>query len=226
MSKAGFVLIYRSVTDSPDWLAEPFTRGQAWVDLLMLANHKEGYIRKAGQKISIKRGQCGWSEKKLAERWQWSRGKVRRFIDELVDGERVSKETNTRTTMLTICNYNKYQRPNKPDSTTDRTTDGHQIEQQTDTNKEEINNNKINIPACVREEDLNDFIAFRKQIKKPMSELAITRLLNKLESLNAKGHDPQKVISRSILNNWQDVYELPADEQVKPKRQQVGEWNV
>lgn len=132
---SGWIKLHRSLEHSKLWLSEPFTRGQAWVDILILANHKGGHIRVSGQRIDIARGECGWSEANLAIRWRWSRGKVRRFINELECDQMLTKKTNTRTTILTICNYDKYQGLDEVDGTTDGTTDGHQIVQQTDTNK-------------------------------------------------------------------------------------------
>ena len=103
------------------WLAEPFTRGQAWVDMIMLANHKNGYIRKRGVRVTVSRGQLGWSERELATRWRWSRGKVRRFFGELKhDGNIVPQKTNV-TSLINIVNYNAYQ----GNSTTDGPQTGH-----------------------------------------------------------------------------------------------------
>ncbi len=62
----GWLKLWRKLGDSELWLAEPFTRGQAWVDLLMLANHTDGYLRKRGIRVEVRRGQVGWSEGKLA----------------------------------------------------------------------------------------------------------------------------------------------------------------
>jgi len=86
----GWIRLHRQIMETPEWLAEPFTRGQAWVDLLLLANHETGYIRRRGILIAVDRGQVGYSEESLASRWQWSRGKVRRFLVELVRLSRVS----------------------------------------------------------------------------------------------------------------------------------------
>ncbi len=87
--------------------------GQAWADLLLLANHKEGFVRKRGIKITIARGQVGWSERQLAERWGWSRGKVSRFLEELEDLEQVEQKNGPQninvTSLITIINYDKYQ---------------------------------------------------------------------------------------------------------------------
>jgi len=59
----GWIKLHRKLTDNPLWLKEPFTAGQAWVDLILLANHKSGVIWKRGIMISVKRGQVGHSEK-------------------------------------------------------------------------------------------------------------------------------------------------------------------
>lgn len=105
----GWVKIHRSLLAHPMWLTERFTRGQAWADMFMLANHKDSYIRVSGQRIDIKRGQLGWSQDKLAERWKWSRGAVSRFLKELVKDQMLLTQTLNRTTIITICNYEEYQ---------------------------------------------------------------------------------------------------------------------
>jgi hypothetical protein len=86
MKNKGWIRLHRKLMDDPIWLAESFTRGQAWVDLLLLANHTDGYIRKRGIRIDLKRGDVGWSETELSKRWRWSRGKVKRFLTELCSG--------------------------------------------------------------------------------------------------------------------------------------------
>ena len=135
----GYFSIERDLLEHHLWLDEPFSRGQAWVDLIGLANHTHGWIRIAGERIAIARGQCGWSEVKLAERWHWSRGKVRRFLSELRRDERILQTQNTRTTVITICNYDMYQGHHDFNGTSDSTTDGHQTVQQTDTNNNDKN---------------------------------------------------------------------------------------
>lgn len=67
----------------PSLFSEVFTRLQAWIDLLIIANNDESYIYVRGNKVEIKRGQIGKTQDTLAERWRWSRGKVVRFLDEL-----------------------------------------------------------------------------------------------------------------------------------------------
>jgi hypothetical protein len=85
----GWYKIYRQLLEGEMWLKEPFTRGQAWVDLIGLANHEDGYIRVRGNRLPVLRGQVGWSLERLAERWKWSRGKVSRFFQELELDEQI-----------------------------------------------------------------------------------------------------------------------------------------
>ena len=43
--------------DSDFWLSEKFTKGQAWIDLIGLATHKDKSIWIRGIEIKLKRGQ-------------------------------------------------------------------------------------------------------------------------------------------------------------------------
>ena len=121
----GWIKLHRSMALHDLWLAEPFSRGQAWVDMLMLANHTDGFIRVNGEKILIQRGQLGWSERKLAERWQWSRGKLRRFFDELKSDHQIVPQKTRRNPIITLINYDMFQGDSTTDSTSERPQKDH-----------------------------------------------------------------------------------------------------
>lgn len=105
----GWIRLYRKISDNKLWVSEPFTRGQAWVDMLLLANHKDGFIYVRGNRVSILRGQVGWSIIKIAERWRWSRGKVIRFLNELEVDQQIVQQKNHLSSVFTIINYTEYQ---------------------------------------------------------------------------------------------------------------------
>lgn len=125
----GWIKVHRTILEHPHWLSEPFTRAQAWIDLLLLANHKESRIRKRGIMVIMDRGAVGHDERTLAARWKWSRGKVRRFLQELTEEKqiirKISQKTIPNNTSVSACiyilNYDKYQSGDTEDSTEDGT---------------------------------------------------------------------------------------------------------
>jgi len=87
-------------------------------------NHAEGSFMVRRQQVKLKRGQIGWSELTMAERWKWSRGKVRRFLKKLENEHMIEQQTGHLTSVITICNYNEFQGDGKEDGTTNDTTYG------------------------------------------------------------------------------------------------------
>jgi uncharacterized phage protein (TIGR02220 family) len=138
-NNTGWIKLHRAIMDHPDWLAEPFTRAQAWVDLLLLANHKVGHIRKRGILIEVQRGQVGRSEETLAARWKWSREKVRRFLGRLGADGQISRnpvQQNPKLScLISIVNYEAYQ----SGETTNETTEKHQTVQEQECKNEKNN---------------------------------------------------------------------------------------
>lgn len=105
----GWVKIHRRLSDNPLWTCEPFSRGQAWVDLILLANHTDNFYFKRGVKIDIKRGQVGYSEVALSDRWGWSRTKVRKFLNDLEKEQQIIQQKNNVSQVITVVNYDIYQ---------------------------------------------------------------------------------------------------------------------
>lgn len=105
----GWLKIHRKIADSDLWLSEPFTRGQAWIDLLMLANHDYSFFYKRGNKVEINRGQIGRSEVELSDRWCWSRTKLRKFLNDLEKEQQIIQQKSPVTLIITLINYEKYQ---------------------------------------------------------------------------------------------------------------------
>lgn len=104
-----FFKVYRSLLDDPLWLSEPFTYGQAWVDLIGRANFadKDNFYR--GRYQQIKRGQIATSQQELADRWKWSRHKVNTFLRNIECAGMVTTKSTTFGTTITIEKYALYQ---------------------------------------------------------------------------------------------------------------------
>lgn len=116
-----FFKVYRSLLDDPLWLSEPFTYGQAWVDLIGLANFadKDKFYR--GQYQRVKRGQVVTSQQALAERWSWGRRKVSTFLRNLESAKMCTVTVTPYGTTITIEKYAFYQDSRTAKSTTDGT---------------------------------------------------------------------------------------------------------
>ena len=124
MAEKNFLLLNRNLLDHWLWQDKPFAKGQAWVDLLALANHTEKKAPHRGNVVTCKRGDVNISLLELSGRWGWSRGKVKRFLDCLESDGMVKLNVSKNRTTITVENYEKYQHG--------RTSDGHKIEQRTD----------------------------------------------------------------------------------------------
>lgn len=105
----GWIKLHRSSFNNRLYFSEPFTRWQAWADLLLIANHCEGWVRVRGIKQTILRGQVGYSMTYLAKRYMWSKGKIIRYLNELRDEHQVVLQKTNVTTIISIVNYNRYQ---------------------------------------------------------------------------------------------------------------------
>lgn len=55
---------------------------------------------------------------------------------------------------------------------------------------------------------LKEFLKMRKSIKKPMTDKAMSLLINKLNKLGSNDNEKIEILNQSIFNSWQGVYEL------------------
>jgi uncharacterized protein YdaU (DUF1376 family) len=77
------------------------------------------------------------------------------------------------------------------------------------------------LPEWIPADTWTDFVAMRKQMRKPMGEAAIRLAVKTLESLRGAGNDPQSVIEQSIMRGWTGFFPLRSDFQKaagKPSR--------
>lgn len=120
----GWIKIYRQIQDSAVWRSNaPFDYRSAWIDLIMMANVKQKEILYRGQTVIVKRGDVYTSIRKLANRWNWSTGKVSRYLNNLVKLEMVKKIKSTKSaTHLSLVNYEDFQSRRYTDKDTDEDT--------------------------------------------------------------------------------------------------------
>ena len=148
----GWIKLHRKITENPMYFSERFTRMQAWIDLLIMANHGGRIIYIRGNKVEVKRGEIARSTEGLAQRWMWSRGKVIRFLNELENSKMIVQQKNRVITLLSILNYDVYQ----SDGTTDKTADGQQTVHEQECKN--VKNDNINKEATKKNKSVSEKI--------------------------------------------------------------------
>ena len=110
--KESWIKVFRNIEKSWLWEERPFSRGQAWIDLLLLAKFRDGsFINRRGNLVDAKKGHVYRSISSLADRWGWSRKKVDHFFDQLETENmiKVNKKRASEETSIFIVNYSRYQ---------------------------------------------------------------------------------------------------------------------
>lgn len=142
----GWIKLYRKIQEDEIWDDdEPFDKRSAWIDLLLMANHKDKKCIFNGQVITVKAGQRITSIRNLAERWHWSTGRVIRYLKLLEELNKIERKSDKNKTLVTIVNYGFYQSCRNSDGDSDEYSDGYTDDTVTDTvtdTKQEIKNEK------------------------------------------------------------------------------------
>lgn len=143
MAAQGWVAVGRQIQEHWLWKEKPFSKGQAWIDLIMLANYEDKKMPYKGEIITYERGTVNLSITHLADRWGWSRHKARDFLKLLEADRMITVKATTNHTAIIIENYALYNdvpttKGRRRDS--DRTATGQRRD--TTNNINNINNNK------------------------------------------------------------------------------------
>ena len=106
---SGWVKIYRRILDNPAFRNEAEAMCFAW--MVLRAQWRDTEVRYKGRVIRLRRGELAISLRDMADDWEWSKSRCERFIDRLKTGTLTETRTETGVTIITICNYSKYQDP-------------------------------------------------------------------------------------------------------------------
>ncbi|WP_315293464.1 MULTISPECIES: DnaD domain protein [Mammaliicoccus] len=107
---AGWISLHRSIENH--WTFKEnrkFSKFEAWIDILLMVNHKDKKIVLGNELVFVKRGQKITSIRKLCERWSWSNNKVKNFLKLLEEDGMLIAKSDAKKTLLTVVNYDIYQ---------------------------------------------------------------------------------------------------------------------
>jgi len=106
----GWIKLYRKIRDSKFWKDKPFSKGQAWIDLLFDVNFKTTKTIYKKKYLQIKPGRLFISQRKYAKKWGWSKTKTRDYFQTLENLDQIQtiKKT-TIGTLIMVINWGLYQ---------------------------------------------------------------------------------------------------------------------
>jgi uncharacterized protein YdaU (DUF1376 family) len=79
-------------------------------------------------------------------------------------------------------------------------------EPRTKNHKPVVGKTTIELPTWLPEKNWQEWLEYRRSAKKPMSDLAMTKFLNQLQTFVTQGYDPIKLLDTAIASSWTTVY--------------------
>lgn len=225
MSDSNWIKLNRKLFEKPIWLNSTPEQKVILITLLGMVNHTETQWEWEGQQYTCKPGQKVTSLENIREKC----GKgitiqnVRTAINRFEKLQFLTNQSTKTGRLITIVNWEKYQVIDK-DANKDINKDITKTSQRpnkdltTNKNDKECKNDKEYISPLTPlietlppdlQESVWEFVEHRKQIKAPMSELAVKKMLNKLNDLS--GGDTGKciaILNQSIINGWKGIFQL------------------
>lgn len=245
----GWILLHRKLQECEIWAnSQPFDMRSAWVDLLLLANHKDAEIIFDYKPMTVKRGQYLTSVRKLSARWSWSKDRTLKYLKLLESLGMIRRDSTNQRTLITIEKYDIYQNEQDTSKDTKRTRVRTRVGHETDTGKDtgspqtinENNDNNDNNDKEVNpynplkyfpnDEKLDqafiDYVNMRKKIKKPMTDKAIELAIKKLNELSNGDNDKAiAILNQSIMNSWQGLFPLKNESLASKWGVETVDWN-
>lgn len=234
---SGFYLMSRGWMDNDIFGNDEYSQRDAWLWIIEAAAWKPSRARIKGSIVDLERGQLTFSVRFMAEKWRWSKSRVDRFLKRLADQGMIETCTKIGTTaghpagqgqsIITVCNYEKYQSPLENARDNNSSQSGTTAGQQRDnsgTKKKEGKEGKeeredkplspqgvkpIN-PFLVCPEGVDplhwkDFQAVRRKKGGVNTQTAYDAVLRNLSEFSTDEWPPGRLVQRSAEMNWAKI---------------------
>ena len=107
MTTEGFICISRGITTH--WIWSNPVLFQRWIWMILTANYDNREVSFCGHRVSLQRGQLAVNLSYLSKLWHISSQAVSKFLVKLEVEGMVSRSVDDKVTVITICNYDRYQ---------------------------------------------------------------------------------------------------------------------
>lgn len=224
----GWIKLHRKLLDNPIIMKDS-DHLAVWTYLLLNATHAEYPALFKGQKIMLQPGQLITGRKSIAEKLSINESKVRRILDSFENDQQIDRQRSNQKSLISLKNWELYQifdQQSEQQMTNNRPTD----DQQPTTNKKNKNvkKDKNDINTYCENPLLNDaiveFVKYRKSIKKPMTDKAISLMIGKLNKMTSDVGEQIEILNQSILNGWQGIFPLNKQNNQNSRTEIVPDW--
>lgn len=219
----GWIKLHRKILDNA--IFDNADLLKVWIWCLLKATH-EDYTQMVGlQTVELTKGQFITGRFKGAEELKLNPSTFYKYLKVLEKLNMIVLNSNNKMTVVTVANWGKYQL-DENETCQQNNNNVTTKEQQSNTNKNIKNNKNINniystFDSYSENSDLRqalrDYSQMRNKIKAPLTERAVTLLLNKLDALASTDDLKIKLLEQAIMSNWKSVYPLKEEKQQKPK---------
>lgn len=128
----GFYLMHRGWMENPAFKESQFCDRMAWIWLIEQACYEPHQTRKGYELITVGRGQVPITFRLLQQAWGWGMNRITGTLNLWKTSGMIEVKTERGLTVITICNYDKYQsRPKESGTQT-----GTQVDTQTERKRE------------------------------------------------------------------------------------------
>jgi len=216
---AGWIKLHRKIINSTVFDNEKLLK--VWIWCLLKATHDE-YEQLVGRQIvNLQKGQFVTGRNAASKELKMTPSTTWDYLKVLERNQNIDIKSNNKYSIVTIVNWELYQSENEISDNKSTTN-----QQQINTNKNIKNNKNISIYSIFDSysdnadlrQALRDYSIMRNKIKAPLTERAVTLLLNKLDTLASTEDLKIKLLENATLSNWKSVYPLKEEKQDKPKQ--------
>lgn len=202
--------LYRGWQDSPMFRTDKDKL--CWLWLIENAVIKEATVSICNKPVKVYRGQLCYSIRFLAKAWGANPSYVRCFLKHLKKWHAIDTENDTGQTLISICNYSKYQ-DKETENDTGQDEKIAQERHRNDTNTKNAKNVKKKeynpltpLPDFIDPEIWTKWVALRKEIKKPLTKTQAEAQVKKLTVWHNEGFDVNSILQDSTANGWQGLF--------------------
>jgi DNA-binding transcriptional regulator YhcF (GntR family) len=207
---SGYVRIHRTLIEHPAFRTDAEAMAFAW--LVAKASWKPARVRYKGHPITLGRGELAISVRDFAVAMDRDKAWVERLWKRLKSETMVETRAETGVTVVTICNYDKYQSEpvlcETPRETETRQT---QDTEQGMEEREEVKSRRkraapVDLPEWLPAEPWAAFKKMRKAMKVPFTDDAERGIIADLDALRGEGHCPTKLLMKAVKRGWRGVF--------------------